>query len=77
MQQILPEATLQQLKALTYQSQDTDILNWCDKRAPDSGCQVKCVSSKEGIYPCVSREKKRNTEQEMKQKLENTGCIYS
>jgi hypothetical protein len=59
MQQILPEATLQQLKALTYQSQDTDILNWCDKRAPDSGCQVKCVSSKEGIYPCASRGGKK------------------
>jgi hypothetical protein len=75
----ITRATLQQLKELTYLSQDTDVLNDVTKELQILVTKLSASVPKscEGIYLRASPKKikKRNNEQEMKQKLKHIGCI--
>ena len=78
----ITRATLQQLKELTYLSQDTDILNNVTKELKSLIAKLSATvpKSNEGIYLHGSPQKnkkrnKRNTKLEVRLKLNNVGCI--
>ena len=74
----ITRATLQQLKELTYLSQDEVVLSDVTKelQAPVSKLGATVPKSSEGIYirASLKKTKKANTKQKMK-KLKNIGCI--
>ena len=78
----ITRATLQQLKELTYLSQDTDTLNDVTKELKSLVAKLSATvpKSSEGIYLRASPKKnnkgnKRNTKLEIRQKFKNVGCI--
>jgi hypothetical protein len=74
----ITRATLQQLKELTYLSQDTDVLNDVTTELQILVAKLSATipKSSEGIYLCGSpKKKKKRTKGQMKQKLRNIGCI--
>ena len=74
----ITRATLQQLKELTYLSQDTDVLNDVATELQILVAKLSATipKSSEGIYLRGSpKKKKKRTKGQMKQKLRNIGCI--
>ena len=79
----ITRATLQQLKELTYLSQDTDTLTEVTKELKSliSKLSATVPKSNEGIYlrsspkKNVKKKNKRDTKLEVRLKLKNVGCI--
>ena len=78
----ITRATLQQLKELTYLSQDTNTLNDVTKELKSLVVKLSATipKSSEGIYLHASPKKnnkrnKRNTKLEIRQKVKSVGCI--